>query len=412
MKYLVYDLGHYIGRANALANNGKNQVMYFTDYYRVMPEWRDYAFGLNFGNLKKTKYPEDYIKESDCIVNFDCYNQSFIHFLKQIYPNKSVFGSGLGARLEDNREELRKLIDELKLPSQRWKKIIGISALREFIKSNPDKYVKMNIFRGSAESFYAKNYEEIKLKLVQMENEYGPNSEEIPFVLEEVIDSDIEIGADGFFNKYGFVGIYGYEYHKALYIGITDKPLPKPLKETMDKLTPTLKALDYRSAISTEEKIVKNNHYFLDLTARLADPLSAIYSEPSLLENFPEIVYKIGKNEPVKPKWKYKYVFCMPLESNAANDNYLKIDVKPKDLDKVKFRWVCCDKQGNFYAIKGMNSVVVLVAGANNIDEGLKKLKEYGDLVQADGLDKDDLNGMDIIKDIIKNGEKINIPFN
>ncbi len=413
MKYLVGDLGLFVSQASALSDNGKNEVIYTTNWASAYPKFENFAIGKNFDYLRKELRFWDWVDWADCIVFMDVHQGDIVSYLRKKYPNKSIFGAGEGSKLEEDRWLLKKTLKEIGLPLHKAVKIIGITNLKKYLKDNPNVYVKMNIFRGDMESFHAKDVERAELRLDKLALLYGPLKEECVFVVEDPIDTEVEIGFDCLFNgtNFGDKCFLGYEYHKNLYVAkVTNvKDMPVPLKETMDKFTPVLSKYKYKGAISSEEKILSpTKHYFIDITCRMPAPLSAGY--PEWIKNWAEVVYKVGKGEPFSLNIPYKYVGAIALDSELAKDDYLRIDIKKEYRDRVKYRTVCAS-QDKYYAVKGTEAVCSLVAGGNSVDEVLSKLKESAKFVDADSLDKDDVNGMDIVKDVIAKGEKLGIPF-
>lgn len=411
MKYLVWDLGLYVDHANSLWKSKDDKVWYFTPWQSAFPKYIDYAIGKNFEHLEKVLYFWDYVEKADCIVFFDVHGNDICNYLRKIYPKKSIYGSGLGERLENNRWALKKLISKLSLPLQKAVHLKGVTELRKYLQTHPDVYVKVNIFRSDRESFYAKDYKTIELIIDEIESSFGMHKEEYEFVVEDSIHTDVEVGCDMFFWGKDYVKpyIYGYEWHKGLYIGRVSNELPIPLKETMDKFKEVFTELSYRGAVSTEEKIKsKLDHYFLDLTARLPAPLSALY--PQFIKNWAEMVYKIGLGQEVKMDLPFKYVGAFPFGTEHAKDHWVKLEVEPKHRDKIKFRSVTQNAKG-YFAVKGMESVAVVVAAGNSVDEVINKLMENSKYVEAHGMDKDGIKGIDTIKEIIAKGEKVGIPF-
>ncbi len=138
MLYLVWDLGLYVEHANALWKNKDDRVLYFTPWANAFPKYIDYAVGKNFEHLEKILYFWDYVDKADCIVFFDVHGNDIANYLKKIYPDKSIYGSGLGERLENNRWALKKVIKKLGLPLQKSVHLKGVTELRNYLKTNPD----------------------------------------------------------------------------------------------------------------------------------------------------------------------------------------------------------------------------------------------------------------------------------
>jgi len=419
MKFLVHDLGIFLEQANALAEGGKNEVIYCTPWASAYPKFADFCIGLDFEHVRKAdKHGNpllfwDWVEWADCVVSFDVHQNDELAYIRNKYPNKSTWGSGLGERLEADRIALKQWIKAIGLPMQKYAVVEGLTKLREYIKTNPDKFVKMNIFRGDMESFHAKDAEFNDLQFDKMAVAYGPKKESIKFMVEDMIDTDVEIGYDGFFNGMNYADkcFVGYEFHKNAYLAkVTDfEDLPDQIYETMDAFTPVLQKLDFRGALSTEEKIVsKTEHYFLDICSRLPSPLSQLY--PVMIKNWAEVVYKFGLKQDVELDIENRYVGAIALESEYAKDNFLRIDVDKKNRDKIRFQSACMNA-GKYYAVKGNSNVCVLVAGGDSVDDVLSKLKDYAKLVDGHGIDKDDVNGMDVMKEIIEKGKQVGIDF-
>jgi hypothetical protein len=410
MLWLASDLGLYAPVCDALWKKG-DRVLYFTDWADKAPSYAKYVVGKDYGHLEKILYFWDYVDQADCIVNFDVHMNDAIHWLRKRFPEKAIFGSGLGERLENDRVGMKKWIKTLELPLQGYEVILGVTALREYLKKNPNKYVKTNIFRGDVESFCAKDYKSVELVLDQIAAKLGIWKDSYDFIVEDMIETDVEVGYDGFFNGREFIEPYfiGYEYHKGLYIAHVTDEMPGPLAETMEAFKPLFTKMNYRGALSTEEKIVSpKEHYVLDFCARLANPLSALY--PVFIENWREAVLGIAKGKDIKLEIKHKYVGVYPLVSQDAQDDYVKINIAKGRESDVRPQMVT-SRNGELCAVKGWNVVAILVAAGDSVDEVITKLKENAKHIDAQGIDKDGVNGIDIIKDVISKGKKVGIPF-
>lgn len=409
--YLVQDKGLYVHQSEALSEDGKHRVVYHTPWETKDPHFRDYVIGKGFGNLEKTLYPEDFYEKADCIIFWDVSGNSLCNFLRKVYPNKSIWGSGLGERLENDRVLLKEWCAELGLPVNKYEVVKGVDNLRKYLKNNKDKYVKVNIFRGDMESFYSPDYDSIESVLDELAVTLGSSKNEYDFIVEDKIDTDVEAGADVIFNGTKFLSpmFCGYELHKNLYVAHVVDELPAPLMETLDAFTPLLQKMNYRGALSTEEKIVsEKEHYFIDACMRLPNPLSALY--PVMIENWADVVYNVGLGKDIEPKIRYKYVGAFGLTSLAAKEIFVKINIDKGHENDVRYQMVT-GRDDKIYSIPGWEVVAILVAGGNTIDEVLQKLKDNAKYVNAHFLDKDPLQGIDMIKEVIKNGEKVGIKF-
>ena len=107
MKYLVIDpSGLFTEHAAGLCKGG-NKVKFWTQFNYA---FHDYAIGLDYKGLEKVLYWAEHVEWADCIVGFDVRLQDVIGFLRDQYPNKSVFGSGWAGKIEDDRMLLKNFV--------------------------------------------------------------------------------------------------------------------------------------------------------------------------------------------------------------------------------------------------------------------------------------------------------------
>jgi len=411
MNFLVIDSGLYTELSNALSDGGKNTVWYYTYFGSAFPSHKEYAPGDNFEKLEKVKYFWDYVDKADCVVNFDVSSNDMIDWLRKKYPEKSIFGAGLGERLENDRLGFKRWCKELGLPVIPYEVIKGITNLRKYLEKNPKKVVKINIFRKDFETLVCKDYLSVKQVLDNRAPLMGIYADEIDFIVEDMVECKVEAGYDGFFNgqDFGHLSV-GYEYDKNLYLGRVGGEIPEVLEETLDAFQPLLQRMNYRGCISTEERIVsRDEHYFIDPCMRAPLPLGVLYSR--FIKNWPEVVYNIGKGESFEIECDEKYVGAYALSTRNAEDYYTLIQMKKGHRDDFRLMMACQDRNKNYYSVKGLESVVVIVAGGNSPEEVIEKLKDQAENVSAHGLETDEVKGIDGILDIIKEGEKVGIEF-
>jgi len=413
MKFLVYDFNLFIEHAKRLAADGKNQVFYYSPWQDSFPAFSKYAVGLGVPGVEKVLYFFDYVDEADCIVFFDVYANDLADWLRK--KGYTVFGAGKGELLENHRWLLKQIVKKAGLPLHNAVKIKGLIALREYLKTHPNKYVKIDIFRKDVDSFHAKNYESVKLLLDELDVVYGPIKDQFNFIVEDAIKADesVEPGIDGFFQGEKFVEplLLGFEIQKASYLGkfVRFKELPVQLRKILEGLQPVLRKLDYRGAFSIEAKVVSTRTaYLLDICSRLFAPASAGYVE--WIKNFDELVYKVAKKEDVEIVSSAPYVGCLPLESFHANQYWVMVDFDKKLEKYFKMRQYCqvADK---YYAVPGLTGVVNIIADGNSVKEVYNKIKKLVDEVDAYGLQTDVLGGLEIAQKEIEKAKSFGIDF-
>jgi len=387
---LIWDTGLSMEHAVRLGRDFQ-KVYYFTPYQTQYPKFQDFCIGLGMEGIEKVKHFFDYCDAVDLIVFFDIGMGDLCHFLRQ--KGYRVFGAGWAEYLENRRFEVRRLQEKIGLPTQQTTRIRGVSRLREYLKKNDNQFVKLDIFRGDIESFFAKDYDSVEMIIDEIESTFGPHKEDYEFIAEQYIPTEIEIGVDGWFcQRFLRPLLIGIEYQKGCYIGKVMDTAPSYLENTLERLTPTLQKLDCRSAVSTEERVISpDKSYLIDLCMRLPFPLSASYTE--FITNFSELVWNIAEGNPIDIQYQDTYVGALPLESSHALNHWLKLEF-PEDLRKhIKLR--TASKVGNnYYATKGNETVFILIAWGNNIQSIVEQFEGLIEEVDAFGLRKEAIGGI------------------
>jgi hypothetical protein len=346
MKALVFGTGIEFSHVLSLAEAGV-EVYYYTDFISTFPSFDDFATGYGFPNIKKIHNPFTYVDKVDLIANFDVLNGDLFEYLKK--KGYKTFGGGLATELELNRRALKSALSVVKLQTPSYKVVKGYDNIPV------PSVVKLSIFRGSMETFILKNETQKRNLKTKLELEFGAFLKEMEFVVEDLLDLDknyVEVGIDAFFDysKGGFIFplLLGVEYRKGVYIGRVINnfsELPKPIQETVLKLSQLLMKAEYRGMLSTEEfvNLRNGNHYFLDITVRGAYPLSLGYRYA--IENFKDVIFN---SEP--PKFKGKYYVAVPFEINETKTMFINVKFPEKDK-RINFE-ALMKVRGEYYVPK------------------------------------------------------------
>jgi hypothetical protein len=148
MKILVYDYGLCTEHAIRLARDG-HMVFYYVPWQDAFPQSTKALIGEGLEGLHRIKDFWDYIDKVDIIVFFDNYCGDLVDYLRK--KGYKVFGAGSAEKLELDRIKQKEILKTVGLPVGEYEVIHGLSALREYLKENEDKYVKINAFRGDVE---------------------------------------------------------------------------------------------------------------------------------------------------------------------------------------------------------------------------------------------------------------------
>lgn len=402
LKILMYDLGLFTAHAIALGEAG-NMLKYYTPWPSAYPSFDEFAPGIGFPNVEKILYFWNNLDWCDMVFIPEVGLGDIADQCRRL--GKPTFGSSIeGDSLEQNRELMRKIQKRINLPVQQTDLVKGIPALREFLKNNPDKYVKTDIFRKEIESFYCRTYDEVKLYLDTLEVALGPFSEEVGFMVEEKIGDSSEPGYDCLYWGNGWVTpqLWGFEVSKTSYLGKYVDVLPPPLKEVQDALTPLLKKIKYRGAQSVEIKVTRDGKpYLLDICSRFPAPLSTLYTLS--IKNYTEVLWNIANGKEVKIEPLGKYVAALPLSSSVGEEQYVELDIPEKYKKYVKVRTATMINN-KMYSVKGNSLIYLLVACSDDYNKLIEFLIKLSTKVHAFKLD---LTNVENLKQAGKEVEKM-----
>jgi len=408
-KVLCYDIGLFTEQCARLAKDF-GQVWYFTPWADLFPHSNKALIGHDFDGLERILDFWDYVEKADMIFIPDTHCGDIVEFLKR--KGFLVAGVGRAEILELDRWKARQIQKELKLPYQPTQKVVGLQALRKLLMTEKNKFVKLNVFRGTLETIKHIDYESSKPLLDHLAYELGPKQDTMTFIVEDEIKG-LEPGIDSivFDGENLSPCVLGYEKKGAGYIGsvIPYNQFPKQLKQISDKFGLVFKTLKTRFFYSAEAIVPDRTHgYLIDLTCRMAAPaVSAIQTE--LIENFSQVIYGLATGQKVQPIMKYKYVAGVALESDWVDTHWTKISFPPSLRQWIKLR-VACKFGKDYYAIPGLASLCTVIALGNSIDEVVDLCKQRCEQVNVYQIVKN-LTGLDEIVEDIKAGRKLGITF-
>ena len=182
---------------------------------------------------------------------------------------KTVWGGRMGEDLELCREGMKEILTELGQPVGNYEVVKGTAALRSYLKSHKDVFVKINRWRGTFETFHSPNYKAVEPKLDEVEYNLGAFKYVVEFIVEDALNDRVEYGTDAWSidGKYPSKLFSGVEIKDKGFLGtFADyKDIPKPLVAFNEAIAPTLKAYGYRGFFSSEVRIGKDMEpYMID----------------------------------------------------------------------------------------------------------------------------------------------------
>jgi len=350
--------GNYISLAERLSRE-------FKTVYYCIPSWVDSYpnpnktnIGLGIESITVVENPFDVYDEIDFWIFPDTYYGAFQEFLRS--QGEITWGSGAAEELELYRHLIKEQMSEFGLPVGKWELIDGMTALREHLIKNENRWIKPNKWRGLIETFFSETYDLVKPQLDDIEYNKGIDAEQIEFISEEPIEA-VEMGYDGFTidGKYPAEWISGAEWKDKAYIGQWRKysELPKVLTEFNEKFSGMFKEYGYRGFFSLENRIAGKKSYMTDFTARMPCPPGAIYLE--LIENLGALMWAGANGDIIPAKPLAKFGIELLIESDWAKRHNCSIYFPKEAAQFVKLK--------KNMLKDGVNQIVPIAYGTSDI---------------------------------------------
>ncbi len=412
-KLLIFDLGSYTTLLPTLRE--KFDVFYHCVHDTSYPCSNVSQVGKGIEGVNYVENFWDAVRENpDLIAFFDCRHADIQEYLKS--NGHKVWGSGRGNDLENYRFESNEILGEVGLPKVPMEKVIGMEALRAFLKKNDNIYVKTN-YRGDGETWHSINYKLSEPKLDELEQQLGLLKKEYEFICCYPIDGDdvIEVGSDSYYidDKFPDTLLYGYEVKDLGYLGTVKKTdaVSKIITEPLTKLSPVFGMAKYRGFFSQEIRSGKDKKpYVTDFTCRAPSPPSELFM--TMLDNLEEIMVQGAEGVLAQPKYNAKYGAQAIITSDWAENNWQALYYPPSIAAQVKIKnWSVIGGTDYYIPINNveMSQIGSVIATGNTVDEAIGNLKKVADKVEGYCVKVNVV--ADKATEYIEGGKKLGISF-
>ncbi len=304
----IWDNGLNTPLAFALARAG-HRILYHTAWDQEYPTIVETCLGDGFTDYNIERCDDLFLQvdEIDCFVfpNRGHIGEQLI--LERF--GKPVFGSKAGTNMESRRRQFLKLQEKLHMDVPEYVVVTGVTALAKHLRPLQDKWIKIDKYRRDSETWKWHSWDESQGELDRLAVKFGPFKEEIPFIVQDEIETMIEAGGDiisidGQWASHGVIGVEGKD--KAYLASLrTWEEMDPIIKEVLIPLEPTLKELRYRNFLSTEQRKTDDSNYLTDLTPRLGFPSGNC--QIHLYDNLPEVILAGAEGTliPIKPRFNF-----------------------------------------------------------------------------------------------------------
>ena len=224
-----------------------------------------------------------------------------LEFQSQGFP---VWGSRRSIFLEQSRETFIRVLEDLGFEVPSYKRIIGITALREYLEGKEDQIIKISKYRKTMETKKWSSWDEDEWWLDLMAVKLGGLKELFPFLVFESIDTPFEIGGDTYVidGRYPRHMLDGYEAKDNAYFSAFKamEEQPEQIQAVMEAFAPLLKKTGHRNFWTMEIRVKGEKFYFIDNTPR--GPKPANDSQIAIIKNLPLIIAAGAEGELIEPE--------------------------------------------------------------------------------------------------------------
>ena len=414
---MIVDQGLFSELAIRLARDFGRVFYYVPNEDAFVKSTKDYI-GDGIEEIIRIKTDENFwtlvdSKEIDIFVFPDVYSSGLQVHLASL--GCLVFGMRKAEYLELNRWRSRQTQHKAGLPCPYTEQLFGIDALKKTLEKTDDAWVKISYYRGDTET-----YHHIKKTMSgeffdRLGIDLGYSKDFYEFIIEHTLEG-VEIGYDGWTvdGLYPDQSLFGYEAKGLGYIGEVTKyeDIPAVLTLINSHLSTIFREEGSRGFFSTEVRIGKDRiPYLTDPCIRMGSPPSEAHIE--MVSNLGEVIWEAANGRLVSPKFSTKYAAIVRIDSQWADQNWMKI-LYPHDQRRwIKFRnfmqiddEICIipQKTGK---ICNVGSIVGL---GDTMKEAIDKCKELASEVKGYDL-MIETSCLDKVQETIKEGTEYGINF-
>jgi hypothetical protein len=329
-----------------------------------------------------------------------------------------VWGHFGGTDLELYRDYFLDVLKQIGLPTIPSERIVGLSALADYLQENENKWIKVNRYRANMETWHHLDYAHSQRTLDSLAVIFGGAKEQVVFIVQDDLESDMEIGYDGWcidgsFPAYSF---QGYEKKNELYLGsvLSDADLPDEIKTVNEAMAPILRRYGYRDWWATEIRVKDGVPYFIDPTPRMPGQTGEHQLESMM--NFADVIWHGANGVLIQPEFEWCFAAEATLHYEASTkDPAISDEWKTLDLPADVLRWMklyhYCKLDGLYHFVaKSTDEIGVMIGVGDSTEEAIEHL--MGNLEWLKDLPVHaNLSGFGSLLKSIKKAEKQGLVF-
>lgn len=375
---LVHDYGTFCWLANDLGKEFK-KVYYTTPNHQTeFQSVQTCVIGDGMDGCERLDDWMEKIPEIDLHIFPDIAMVGAQKYLRSI--GKAVWGSFDATELEMSRTAFLKFVKEVGLPVAPSQTVVGVTALAKLLKESKEPlWIKINRFRDDCETFKHHDWLHSEREIEDLAKLFGGVKDEVVFVAQKVIPSDLEIGFDGM-SVDGWMPADTYqgpEKKNELYLGARTKyaKLPDALKQVNEAIRPYLKKIGYRNFLATEVRVAKDGTpYFIDPTFRMPGQTGEHMTETC--SNLAEVIWVGANGEHVEPKLTAPFVAEATITETSDSDGWKVLEV-PKSVERWTKLYHYCEIDGiAHFPPRDSDELGVVIGTGTTINLAIRNLQK------------------------------------
>jgi hypothetical protein len=382
MKFLVLDSGGLcVDMARAIGADG-NEVFYYCPWQNGFPKFQDGAVGFGIPEIKKVLDYAPYLDQVDVIFIPDTGLGPLGHYLRE--KGYAVFSAGLGETLEADRARSVEIMNSLGIETPETHTVRGVKEAKAFFKkafsvtetnqSAPGKYfVKLNIWRGTQDSFPVENLQLAEYMLGGLESKFGPFAQSLELIIQKKVEG-IECGFDALVVNGRFLKplMIGFESSNS-YVGYMSEDA-SIWTEDLKKFETYLETVNYRGFFSVEAFFDGKTNRYVDITARTPLPLGLLY--PTFSPNFPGLIHDIAQGRCDSSHFETgTFLGGAEIECDNVKTEWLPLTVG-KNTRLIRYMM----QEGQAFSIPGGEATIGIVCAKGHsleeVEQGIQKEAE------------------------------------
>lgn len=339
----VVDFGLFADFATTLAQSFGRTYLY-VPWESSFPTRQQLMVGAGLEGVTKVESLWEVLDATDLFVFPDVALGPLQEHLVSL--GKRVWGSRMGEAIEQDREESKRMLKARGLAIGAYEVVVGLKALRAFLKTHRDQFVKVSRTRGNFETFKSETYTLVEPRLDELEYKLGPEKEDVRFIVEAAIDDAVEVAYDGYAidGRYPARAMVGIEVKDRGYLGCMQeaRAMPAGIRTVNEAVASLLEGYQYRNFWAAEARITR------DGTPWVIDPCARAGSPPSEVlrlqyTNLADILWHGAAGDVVDPvprdRWGAEVLITSSRSAGNFESQWEVIDFPMKIREHLSFRF-------------------------------------------------------------------------